>query len=86
VASIEDVAKKRFFQKIWSYFGPEVFALIMVDSGLSHKALRVVKAIDGLMFLRTLPVQTYQVYGYKFKVCIYEFLKIFLITYLNTTY
>jgi hypothetical protein len=48
----------------------------MVDFGLSHKALRVVKAIDGLTFLRMLQVQTYQVYGYKFKVCISEFLKI----------
>jgi hypothetical protein len=28
----------------------------MVDFGLSHKALRVVKAIDGLTFLRMLHI------------------------------
>ena len=46
--SIEDDVEKRVLSKIWSYFDSNVFALIMVDSGLTHKALRAIKAIDGL--------------------------------------
>jgi hypothetical protein len=46
--SVEDVIEKRVLDKIRSYFNSEVFSLLMVDAGITHKTLRAIKAIDAM--------------------------------------
>jgi hypothetical protein len=46
--SVEDVIEKKVLDKIRSYFNSEVFSLLMVDAGITHKALKAIKAIDAM--------------------------------------
>ena len=49
---VEDVIEKWVIDKIRSYFNSEVISLLMMDAGITHKALRAIKAIDAIRIFK----------------------------------